>query len=222
MQKTTKEQMMAKFTHAVRIFLVASLIAGLSGCSEEEKKPTPPAASPAPLTVGGSVSGLEGGEVILQLNGADELKVKANGKFKFLKPLPKGTAYKVEVKTQPALPVKQSCKVGLNSGKIADKPVTNVDVTCTTNTYAIGGTVSGLAAKSKGVVIELKGGNEAKVTKNGNFLFPDTRLPDGSDFSIALKSSPAGQKCKIEAILEAPDADTINVVAVSCSKKGSK
>lgn len=213
---------MAKFTQAVHTVLVASLIAGLSGCGEGDKKETPPAPPPAPLTVGGSVSGLAGGEVILQNNGTDELTVKADGKFKFHKPLTKGGAYAVTVKTQPALPVKQTCKVGLDSGKITDKPVSNVDVVCTTNTYAVGGTVSGLVPKSKGVVIELKGGNEAKVTKNGNFVFPDTRLPDGSDFSIALKSSPAGQKCKIEAVSDAPDADTINVVAVTCSKKGKK
>lgn len=213
---------MEKFTQAMRAVLAVSLIAGLSGCGEEEKKTTPPPPPPAPLTVGGSVSGLAGGEVVLQLNGGEDLAVKADGKFKFPKPLAKGGAYTVSVKTQPTVPVKQTCKVGLDSGKIADKPVSNVDVTCTTNTYAVGGTVSGLAAKSKGVVIELKDGNEAKVTKNGNFVFPDTRLPDGSDFSISLKSSPAGQKCKIEAISDAPDADTIHVVAVTCSKKGRK
>ncbi len=212
---------MAKFTQATRTVLVASLIAGLAGCGGEEKKETPPPPPPAPLTVGGSVTGLAGGAVVLQINGSDDLTVKTD-KFKFPKPLAKGAAYAVTVKTQPTLPVKQTCKVGQDSGKVADKPVSNVDVTCTTNTYAVGGTVSGLAAKSKGVVVELKGGNEAKVTKNGNFVFPDTRLPDGSDFSISLKSSPAGQKCKIEAISDAPDADTIQVVAVTCSKKGKK
>jgi hypothetical protein len=212
---------MAKFTQAMRTVVVASLIAGLAGCGGEEKKTTPPPPPPTPLTVGGTVTGLAGGEVVLQLNGADDLTVKTE-KFKFPKPQAKGAAYSVTVKTQPTLPVKQTCKVGQDSGKIGDKPVSNVDVICTTNTYAVGGTVSGLAAKSKGVVIELKGGNEAKVTKNGNFVFPDTRLPDGSDFSISLKSSPAGQKCKIEAISSAPDTDTIHVVAVTCSKKGSK
>lgn len=213
---------MAKFTHAMRAVLAASLIAGLSGCDKEEKKAAPTPPPPPPLTVGGSVSGLAaGGEVILQLNGENDLTVKTD-KFKFPKPLAKGSAYAVTVKAQPSLPVKQTCQVSLDSGKVADKPVSNVDVTCTTNTYAVGGTVSGLAAKSKGVVLELKGGNEAKITKNGNFVFPDTRLPDGSDFSIAIKSAPAGQKCTIEAISDAPDTDTIHVVAVTCSKKGRK
>ncbi|MDO8991110.1 MAG: hypothetical protein Q7U91_15915 [Sideroxyarcus sp.] len=212
---------MAKFSHAMRTVLVASLIAGLSGCGEEEKK-TPPPPPPAPLTVGGTVSGLAGGEVVLQLNSADELVVKADGKFKFPKPQAKGGAYAVTVKTQPNLPVKQTCAVNLGSGNIAAVAINNVDVACTTNTYAVGGTVSGLTAKSKGLVLELKGGNEAKIAKNGNFVFPDTRLPDGSDYSVAIKSTPAGQKCTIEAISDAPDTDTINVVAVTCAKKGRK
>jgi hypothetical protein len=212
--------MMAKFTQAMRAVLAASLIAGLSGCGEGEKKETPPPAPPAPLTVGGIASGLAGGEVVLQINGADDLTVKSNGKFKFPKPLAKGGAYAVTVKTQPNLPVKQTCKVEQGSGSIAGKEVSNVAVACTTNSYAVGGTVSGLAAKSKGLVIELKGGNETKITKNGNFVFPDTRLPDGSDYSVAIKSTPAGQKCVIEAVNTAPDSDTVNVVSVTCSKKG--
>jgi len=211
---------MAKFTLAVRTVLMATMIVGLSGCGEKEKE-APPAPPPPPLTVGGTISGLAGGEVVLQLNNSDDLSVKANGKFKFPKALKKGGAYAVTVKTAPAQPVKQTCKVSLGNGNITGSPINNVDVACSTNSYAVGGTVSGLAAKSKGVVLELKGGNSVTVTKNGNFVFPDTRLPDGSDYSVVLDSTPPGQKCKIEAIATAPDKDTLNIVSVTCSKKGS-
>ncbi len=211
---------MAKFTLAVRTVLMATMIAGLSGCGEKEKE-APPAPPPPPLTVGGTVSGLAGGEVVLQNNGSDDLTVKANGKFKFPKALKKGASYTVSIKTSPTQPVKQTCKVSLGNGNITGSPINNVDVACTTNSYAVGGTVSGLAAKSKGVVLELKGGNSVTVTKNGNFVFPDTRLPDGSDYSVVLDSTPPGQKCKIEAIATALDKDTLNIVSVTCAKKGS-
>lgn len=211
--------MMAKFTMTVSSVLMATIIAGLAGCGEQEKpKPaTPPA---PPITVGGSVSGLAGGEVVLQLNGADDLTVKANGKFKFANVMKKGNTYSVTVKTQPALPVKQTCKISQETGSIAGAAINNIEVSCTTNSYAVGGTVSGLAAKSKGLVLELKGGSEVKIVKNGNFIFPD-RLPDGSDYSVVLNSTPPGQKCKIEAISTAADKDTLNIVSVTCSKKGS-
>ncbi len=210
---------MTKFTQAIGMVLMATMIAGLSGCGEGEKTPPPPPpAPPAPLTVGGAVSGLAGGEVVLQINGADDLTVNANGNFKFPKALSKGSAYAVTVKTSPALPVKQTCTVSQGGGSIAGTPVNNVGVTCTTNSYAVGGTVSGLSRKSKGLVLELKGVKEVEVTKNGNFIFPDVRLPDGSDYNVAIKSTPAGQKCEIEATATAPDNDTQNIVAVKCTK----
>jgi hypothetical protein len=216
---------MSKFTPAVRIVLFAAIIAGLSGCSEEEKT-SQPAAQTNPLTVGGSASGLAGGELVLQLNEGNELTVKTDGKFKFPKSLTKGSAYAVTVKTSPVLPVKQTCTVSQGSGKITDKAVNNVNVACITNNYAVGGTVSGLTGKikgkGKGLILVLKDENEVEITKNGNFVFPNTRMPDGSDYNVALKSTPAGQKCLIEAINTAPDSDTLNIVSVTCSKKGRK
>ena len=212
---------MAKFTMAVSSVLMATMIAGLAGCGEKEapKPATPPA---PPITVGGTVSGLAGGEVVLQLNGADDLTVKTNGKFKFAKVLKKGNAYAVTVTTQPTLPVKQTCTASQGTGSIAGAAINNIEVSCTTNSYAVGGTVSGLASKSKGLVLEIKGGSEVKIVKNGNFVFPDTRLPDGSDYSVVLNSTPPGQKCKIEAIAAAADKDTLNIVSVTCSRKGSR
>lgn len=206
---------MIKFTQAVQSVLMATMIAGLPGCGEGEKAPPPPA-PPAPLTVGGSVSGLAGGEVVLQINGTDDLTVKANGNFKFPKPLGKGSAYAVTVKTQPSSPVRQTCAIGKGNGSIVGAAVSNVAVTCTTNTLAIGGTVKGLSGK--GLVLELKGVKEVTINKNGNFVFPDTRLPDGSDYRIALKATPAGQKCVLSSISAAPDNDTLNIVAVTCKK----
>lgn len=205
-------------SQAARTVLMAATIAGLSACGEEKK--TPPPAPPAPLTVGGSVTGLAGGEVALQLNGGNDLTVKADGKFKFPKALTKGSAYAVTVKDSPTQPVKQTCTVGQGSGNIAGAPINNVAVTCTTNSYAVGGEVKGLARKNKGLVLELKGQKEVKITKNGNFVFPDVRLPDGSDYSVAIKQAPAGQTCQAEAIATAPDTDTLNIVAVTCSSKG--
>jgi hypothetical protein len=216
--------MMTKFTPAVRTVLIAAMIAGLSGCEDEKASPPAPI---SPLTVGGSASGLAaGGELVLQLNEGNDLTVKADGKFKFPKALSKGSSYAVTVKTSPALPVKQTCTVSQDSGKIVDKEVTNVAVTCTTNNYAVGGTVSGLTGKikgkGKGLILVLKDENEVEITKNGNFVFPNTRMPDGSDYNVAIKATPAGQKCVIEAVNTAPDSDTLNIVSITCSKKGRK
>ena len=210
---------MGKFIQALSAAWLLTLMAELAGCDDTEKKPPAAAAVPiVPLTVGGSVTGLSGSGLILQLNGANDLAVNASGKFSFPKGLSKGSTYTVTAKASPTTPVKQTCTVNQGNGSIASTSVNNVVVTCTTNSYAVGGTVSGLSGK--GLVLQLNGANEQEITRNGNFLFTGAHLPDGSDYSVAIKTMPAKQKCLIKPVSAAFDNNTLNIVAVTCSKKG--
>ena len=72
------------------------------------------------LTVGGKVSGLTG-TVVLQLNGAGNLSISANGPFTFPATLPGGSGYVVTVLTQPA---NQNCSVANGSGTLVTANVT--------------------------------------------------------------------------------------------------
>ncbi len=206
---------MAKIIQTVSAALMVSTIVGLLGCGENAKAPPPPVTA---LTVGGSVSGLAGSGLLLQLNGANDLAVNVNSKFNFPNALAKGSAYAVTVKTLPSTPVRQTCKVSQGSGSIADTAINNIAIICTTNSFAVGGTVSGLVGK--GLVLQLNGANDLAITSNGNFIFPDMRLPDGSDYHVAIKTAPTKQACEIKPISAAFDTDTLNIVAVTCSKKG--
>jgi hypothetical protein len=213
---------MAKIIHMASAVLIGATIAGLAGCDNSEKAPPPPPSPPRPsvVAIGGSVSGLPGSGLILQLNGANDLAVSTNGRFSFPKPLTKGSAYSVTVKSSPSSPVKQTCTVGKGSGNITGAAVNNIVVTCVTNSYAVGGMVSGLSGK--GLVLQLNGTNEQPIARNGKFIFPGIRLPDGSDYSVAIKTTPARQKCIIKPINGAFDKDTLNIVSVTCSKKGRR
>lgn len=216
-----KERVMAKFTQAVRaVLLMVAVITGLGGCDKSEKAPPAPAAPPPPLTIGGSVSGLSGSGLVLQLNGANDLAVSSNGRFNFPNALAKGSAYSVTVKASPSAPIKQTCTVGQGSGSIAGAAINNVSVTCTTNSYAVGGTVSGLSGK--GLELQLNGANDLAIAKNGKFIFPGIRLPDGSDYSVAIKTTPSRLKCEINPVSAAFDNDTLNIVSVTCAKKGRR
>lgn len=209
---------MAKFTQTVRRALMVTVIGGLAACGESEVvTPTPP--PPSNFTVGGSVSGVEGSGLVIQLNGADDLPVSAGGNFNFPRKIAKGGTYDVTVKSSPSSPVKQTCMVNLGSGTVG-AAVNNIAITCTTNTFAVGGTVTGLSGK--GLVLQLNGANDLAITKNGKFIFPAIRLPDGSDYSVAIKTMPARQKCLIKPVSAAFDKDTLNIVAVSCPRKGRR
>ena len=95
--------------------------------------------APASYTVGGTVSGLSG-TVVLTNNGGDDLSLTANGAFIFATQVANGGAYDIQVKTQPA---GQTCSAGNNTGTVPGANVTGVTVTCSTNTYSVGGAVSG-------------------------------------------------------------------------------
>ena len=216
---------MAKLTQAMYAALMVALVAGLTACDESEKveakKPVKAATPPATnFTVGGSVTGLPSSGLVLQLNGANDLEVGSNGRFNFPNKLTKGTNYAVTVKTNPSSPVKQTCTVADGIGAIASAAVSNIAVNCVTNSYAVGGKVSGLSGK--GLSLQLNDTHDVMIEKNGNFLFPGVRLPDGSDYRVAIKAIPARQTCTIEPINTAPNNDTINIVSVSCKKKGRR
>ncbi|MCK7595529.1 fibronectin type III domain-containing protein [Pseudomarimonas salicorniae] len=156
--------------------------------------------------VRGSVAGLAAGNsVVLQNNGGDDLTVAADGPFAFSTALVDGSAYAVTVSTQPSTP-NQTCEVGrqpivkgspANSGMIMGADVTDLLVTCTTNLYTVGGSVSGLAA-GKTLVLQNNGGDDLSLSANGAFTFA-TALPDGSAYSVSVLTAPSmpNQTCAL-------------------------
>src|SRR4051812_28991251 len=65
--------------------------------------------------VGGTVNGLTGSGLVLQLNSGSDLEQRAAGAFEFQPELATGTAYTVSVKSQPNQP-SQTCTVSNGSG----------------------------------------------------------------------------------------------------------
>lgn len=157
----------------------------------------PPAAPPPTFTVGGSVTGLNG-LAVLQINGGGDLTVSADGSFAFAAPLADGSAYSLSVKTQPASPA-QTCVVGNGSGTVAGAAVTSPMVTCTTNRYAIGGSVSGLTGS--GLVLQDNGGDDLAVAAGATSFAFATPVASGAAYAVSVKAQPMGpaQTCVVAA-----------------------
>ena len=83
---------------------------------------------------------------------------------------PAGTAYNVP--SRPAPPARPA-RSPTAAARWRSANVTNVAVTCTTDTYSIGGSVSGLSGT---VVLQDNGGDDLSVSANGGFTFA-TKLP---------------------------------------------
>jgi len=78
------------------------------------------------FTVGGMVSGLTGGTLVLK-NGSDTRSITANGPFTFSTAVQSGFTYGVTVMTQPQ---GLRCTVTMGSGTVTNSNITNVAVAC--------------------------------------------------------------------------------------------
>ena len=163
--------------------------------------------------VGGTVGGLAGTGLVLRLNGSLDLPVSANGAFSFPGSLPSGTTYAVTVRTQPTGPF-QTCIAAPASGTVGSSAVA-VAVTCTNDTFAVGGKVGGL--QGAGLTLQLNGGNDSAISSAGDFVFP-TRLPRGASFAVTVKSQSGRYRelCALQGASGANLQADVGTVAVTC------
>lgn len=183
-------------------FCVTAIAAALTGCGGGGGGNTPPQ-----YVLSGTAAGLSG-QLVLQYNGANDLTLKADGPFQFATPIASGTAYAVTIENQPPY---QTCSLSSASG-VASANMIPVAASCVTNTYSIGGTISGLVRP-----ISLKDnlGDTLTLEVNGTFTF-QTPVTGGSTYSVSLLDQGPAQTCTLtnqSGTVTAP----ITSVSVSCS-----
>jgi len=145
--------------------------------------------------IGGTVSGLAGQGLVLQNNGGDDLAIDADGGFRFTQPVASGAAYVVTVRSQPDAPA-QTCTVNQSSTIVADTNVTDVRVQCDTNSYPVGGSVSGLGS-SGGLVLQNNGTDDLGIDGDGDFQFQKP-VASGAGYTVTVRKQPSGQVCSVE------------------------
>jgi hypothetical protein len=193
--------------------LCVMTIAACSG-GTVAKIPNPP--PPQTFTVGGSVSGLAGNGLVLQDNGGNDLSIAASGTFTFSTALASGAAFNVTVKTQPLSPT-QTCAVGNATGTIGSANITSVAVTCVTNTYSIGGSVTGLTGS--GLVLQDDAGNDLPVAAGSSTFTFTTPIASGANYAVTVKTQPTGpsQTCAVTAATGTVVSANITNVVVTCT-----
>ncbi len=196
------------FSIMILVLFVAALLTACGGGGGGTTAATPT------YTVGGTVSGLFGSGLVLQDNGGDNLNITANGIFTFATTVADGAGYNVTVKTQPTGPF-QTCTASNNAGTIAGANVTNVSVVCSTNTYTVGGTVSGLSGS--GLVLQDNSGDNLTLSINGTFTFA-TKVADGAGYNVTVKTQPTGpfQTCTVSSGTGTVSGVNVTAVTVAC------
>lgn len=147
--------------------------------------PPPTDPPPASRTIGGTVTGLSGSGLVLQNNGGDNLAIVGAGPFTFATSVTQGNAYTVTVLTQPSNP-QQTCVVSNGGGTAGNANVTSVAIDCTTDTFNVSATVSGLTGA--GLIIT-NGSDRINVGANGSYTF-DTAVASGAQYNVLVDRAP--------------------------------
>jgi hypothetical protein len=167
------------------------------------------------VDVGGTITGLTGSGLVLSNNGTSTVAPAPNATtFVFPQQVEIRSNYVVSVVSQPT---QQTCTIFNPAGTAGASPVTIVTVICSTNTYSVGGTVSGLT----GTGLVLTNGSDrvsvanADASGNASFAFP-TPVADGAAYGVAILTQPTGQTCSIANGSAFMGAAPVTNVQVTC------
>ena len=173
--------------------------------------------------IGGALSGLRGTGLRLRLQPFEGqrllttqfLSPTADGSFTFPASLEDGTTYEIGIDTQPAGP-RQICGVANSAGGVSGRDVDSASVTCTTPTFAIGGTVSGL--NGQGLVLTNNGIDPLVIASNGPFAFA-APIFDFEPFNVQVGTQPSNLKqlCSVINNSGSVVGRDFNLVRVECT-----
>ena len=181
MSKTATELRGHVSENVIKLFgfiLISLFTLQLAGCGGGSSSSS---GSAAAFSVGGTVSGLSGGSLVLINNATDALSVSSNGAYKFTLTYSGKGVYSVLLATQPS---GQVCTVANGSGVLTNANISNVNVACATSAeatlYAFSGGADGSYPDSG-----LTAGSD------GNF-YGTTTYGGANNLGTVYKITPAG------------------------------
>jgi uncharacterized repeat protein (TIGR03803 family) len=165
-----------------------------------------------PFSLGGTISGLGNNTGLTLTNGGDTFSVAA-GSTSFTMPtaVAFGSPYTVAVQTAPA---GLTCTASNASATMPAGNVASVVITCSDQSYTVGGTISGLV--SSGLV--LVNGSDTLAVKPGasSFTMP-TAVAYTSTYAVTLQTQPTGLTCSLSNGTGTMGSAAVTNIAVACS-----
>jgi len=173
--------------------------------------------SASTFSLGGTLGGLVGTLVLINNNDEDNLlTLTANGPFTFPAKIADGSVFNVKVKTAPTHP-SQTCTITNGYGTVNGADITSVVVACSTNSYSIGGTITGIPVGSPApVILTNNSGDDLAIDGDGFFTFA-TKMLDGSAYDVNVKSQPSVLTCTVAYGHGNVDGENVLDIEVTCS-----
>jgi hypothetical protein len=164
------------------------------------------------LVLGGTITGLTKSGLVLTNNGDATLTVASGATtFAFADLIAANETFNVTVKTQPTGAV---CTPSANTGSANSYNSAYVVITCVTDQYTLGGTISGLTAAG---LILVNGSDTPLSPAAGatSFVMPDT-VGDGDAYGITILTQPTGQTCVVNNATGYMPSSNLSTVEVVC------
>lgn len=145
------------------------------------------------IPLGGTWYGLNRAGLILTNKGKDlEITDLSNQKFAFAEYVAQDAEFEITVKHSPD---GQKCTESNNKGRANYYSYQQTVITCTTDLYTLGGTITGLTAE--GLVLNNGNLTVAPLKNETSFSFGKT-VPNGLNYSVTVLAQPAGQVCTVQ------------------------
>ena len=148
---------------------------------------------------------------LILLNSGESLPVLAGqSQFVFTKLVKTDDSYNITIAQQPK---GAKCTITSGSGKASSYSVSTAVVSCITDQYTLGGSISGLTAS--GLVLA-NGKSQVKPDANSTkFVFPNT-VGDGSRYTVNVVQNPSGLACTVSNPVGTMGSSNNETVVVNC------
>ena len=177
----------------IRPALALALAAGLAGCGGSDK---------AEFTVGGTIYTLQYPNLQLTTNGmtidvAPPATAGDTVTFAFPNKLEYGDEYNVQIARQP---LHQTCQLAgsypTNADTAGRLATINIQYTCAVNTFAIGGTITGLTATGLVLANGSTGGTVAPAKDATSYAF-SLPVAYAQTYGVTVLTQPEGLTCSV-------------------------
>ena len=141
--------------------------------------------------LGGTVAGLTTAGLVLS-DGSDTYSVPVDAAtFTMPTAIAYGSSYAVSIWTQPA---GLTCTISDGTGTMPASAVTNVDVTCASSSYTVGGTIAGLTTSGLVLTDDM---DQLAVSANATQFSMPNALAYGSSYAVTIRSQPRDGACQV-------------------------
>jgi hypothetical protein len=166
------------------------------------------------LFLAGRVIGLTKEGLVLENRSNGDTKAVAAfaDSFIFDKGVNNDESFDVQVKTQPA---GAECTPFYNRGRTGAYSIQSIEIRCVTNSYQLGGTVSGLTTSGLEVI---NGADKLAIPAGATSFIMPTKVGDGAPYGLIIFSQPNGQQCTMTGTTTAlmGSAEKLNAVQITC------